>query len=82
MSFDYSKLCGRIAEKNLTRGEVARLMGISGNTLISRMKNRSYFNSQEIEKLCGILDIDALEISLYFFTPRVEVSKHSDAVVS
>lgn len=75
MSFDYSKLCGRIVEKNLTRGEVARLMGISGNTFISRMKNRSYFNSQEIEKLCGILDIDAAEISLYFFTPRVEVSK-------
>ena len=75
MSFDYSKLCGRIVEKNLTQGKVAQIIGMSGNTFTRRIKNRSYFDSYEIEKLCRALDIDAAEIGLYFFTPRVEVSK-------
>lgn len=80
MSFDYSKLCGRITEKNLTQGRVAQIIGMSGNTFTSRIKNRSYFDSHEIEKLCKTLDIDATEIGLYFFTPRVEVSKQNKTI--
>lgn len=77
MTFDYSKLIGRIREKGLTQGKVAQRIGVSDNTFTSRIKSRTYFCSAEIEEICKLLDIGSSEIGAYFFTPSVEVSKQN-----
>ena len=72
--FDYSKLSGRIKEKQKTREELRRITGIPLSTLstkINNSKGNGYFSPTEIFKLSAALDIPSCDIGLYFFTPKV-----------
>ena len=69
--FDYSKLKGRIKEKNLTQEELANKIGINKSTISLRLNNQSSFIQDEIDKIIKILDIPAEEIKKYFFTEKV-----------
>ena len=71
--FDYSKLLGLLKERHHTQSELAKFLGISENCLTNKLKGRSKvaFSSPEISKICSFLEIDAADVSLYFFTPRV-----------
>ena len=69
--FVFLKLLGRIKERGLTQGQLAKLISISSNSLSSKLKGRSQFNPIEISNICHELDISNDEIGDYFFTPKV-----------
>lgn len=52
-----NRLVGKIAENGLTQGDVARALGVSANTFSARINGKSYFNTDEVERLCQILCI-------------------------
>jgi transcriptional regulator with XRE-family HTH domain len=72
MSFDYSKLCGKIKEMCNTQQQFAKLMGIARSSLSSKLNNNSEFTQQEINRALIILDISQCEIPEYFFKEKVQ----------
>lgn len=67
MPYDYSKLLGKMKEKNITQDILAKLIGLQPPTLSQKLNNKAKFKQAEISKICDVLDIDAGEIGLYFF---------------
>lgn len=72
MEFDHSKLAGRIKEKFGSQSALAKHLGWAESKLSNRMNNKKAFETDEILALCrpDCLDIEALEIPKYFFTPK------------
>ena len=77
MSFDYSKLNGKIREVCGTQNNFAHLLGIGRVSLSQRLNNRLEFSQEEIYKACDILHIDLCEIPAYFFAPNVQKSEQN-----
>ena len=48
-------LRSRLALRNMTQKDLARQIGISRNTMSSRMTGKSSFTLEEVEKICEIL---------------------------
>lgn len=71
LEFDFSKLQGRIIEKFGTRSAFAAAWGVADSFLSSRLNNKVYFDTPEIYEICELLDIQAEEIPVYFFTVKV-----------
>lgn len=67
MTYNYSKLIGRIAEKGFTRESLSENVGISPMSLYNKLHSKSYFNQLEIDKIAELLDIESAEIPFYFF---------------
>lgn len=67
MSFDYSKLCGKIKEVCRTQDEFARRMGLGRVSISMRLNNKLDFSNREIRNACDILGIPKDEIPSYFF---------------
>lgn len=65
--YDYSKLLGRLKEKNLTQDQLAVKIGISPASMNLKLNNKSPFKQNEILAICDVLDIDYSEIPAYFF---------------
>lgn len=75
MSFDYSKLKGRIRELYGTYDNIIPEISMSEATLSRRLNGKSYFNSEEILELSEVLGIVKDEIDQYFFkTDKEEIS--------
>lgn len=72
MAFDYSKLRGRIREVFSTQKAFADALGMSTVSLSSKLNNRVEFSQEEINKSCVLLDIEAANIPVYFFTVKVK----------
>lgn len=68
MSFEYSKLAGRIKEKFETQSKFAKAMGLSERSLSLKLNNRIGWKQHEIMKACELLSISVLEIHVFFFT--------------
>ena len=64
---------GRIIEKLGNLKTYAELLGISDTALSNKLSNKVPFNQDEILKSMGkeALDIEATEVSQYFFTQKV-----------
>lgn len=71
LTFDYSKLRGRIVEKYSTLSAFAQAIGISDGTLSSKMNSKTYFSNEEIVEACKLLGIQFEEVQSYFFTLKV-----------
>ena len=71
ISFDYSKLKGRIKEKCGLQKVFAEKLGITEATMTSKLNGDSSFTQMEICKACEILEISFDKISVYFFTQDV-----------
>ncbi len=57
----------RMALLGMNQKTLARRLGVSLNTLSSRMTGKSYFTLEEIERLCDVLEIrDPSEIMRIF----------------
>lgn len=69
--FDYSKLKGRMKEKNYTQEDGARDLSISKTTFNFKINNNSYFIQDEIFLLMDKLDIKKEKMKDYFFTLKV-----------
>lgn len=72
MSFDYSKLRGRIREKYGTEQKFAAAMGIGRVSLSSKLNNESDFTRKQMLRAAEVLDLDATQIPEYFFTAVVQ----------
>ena len=72
MAFDYSKLRGRIREVFSTQKAFADALGMSTVSLSSKLNNRVEFSQEEINKSCVLLNIEAANIPVYFFTVKVK----------
>lgn len=77
MSFNYSKLRGRIKEKYVTQENFAQKMGVSRTTLSQKLNNINEFTQQEINKAVELLDLPVEEIPIYFFVIEVQKSEHN-----
>lgn len=74
MSYDYSKLLGRIVEKVGTQGKFAERMGLSERSISLKLNGKLGWKQPEIIKACEILDISLEDIYPYFFTLKVQTN--------
>ncbi len=78
MTFDYSKLRGRIREVYGKYENLIPKISMSEATLSRKLNGKSYFDNQEILELSNALDIPSEERNLYFF--KVEVREGEQKV--
>lgn len=71
MSYDYSKLKGRIIEKFGSRGDFAKAIPISEKTLSSKLTGKTSWSQKQMMRVCEILAIPQYEIPAYFFATKV-----------
>ena len=75
LTFDYSKLRGRIVEMFGSQKEFSKAMNISQATLTSKLTGLTYFSQSEISRAGTLLRLEPESISSYFFPPKVEKTK-------
>lgn len=71
MTWDYSKLRGKIKEVCGTQDKLAAKIGIGKVSLSKRLNNQIDFEQEEIFKACDALGIEYADIPEYFFTEVV-----------
>lgn len=71
MSYDYSKLLGRIAEKCGTQLNFALAMGLSERSVSLKLNKHVSWKDTEIVKAIEVLGIPAKDIPEYFFKEKV-----------
>lgn len=69
--FDYSKLKGRMKEKEISQEDLATRIGKNKSTVSLKFNNQGQFTQEEIVNISEILEIPVQQISEYFFTKRV-----------
>lgn len=74
-TFDYSKLKGRIVEKFGTQGKFALANQLSDRSMSLKLNNGIGLSQEEILKWCSMLDIESVDIPLYFFNQKVSKMK-------
>lgn len=67
MTYNYSKLLGKIKECGLTQEQLAKEIGVNKATLSAKLNNKFNFNTDEMDAICEVLDISPEEIGSYFF---------------
>lgn len=67
MSFDYSKLRGKIKEVFGTEEKFAKALGIGRVSLSQRLNNSLEFTQMEMFDACDLLGVPREDISDYFF---------------
>lgn len=72
MSYDYSKLNGKIIEVCGTRNRFASLMGMAEATMSLKLNNKAAFKQTEIEKALEILHIKVADLGSYFFAKQAQ----------
>lgn len=71
MSYDYSKLLGRVKEVCGSNAAFAEKMSLSERSISLKLNGKVGWKQQEIEKACQVLDIASVDIGLYFFNQVV-----------
>ena len=72
MSYDYSKLNGRIVEKCGTKAAFARKIGLSERSVSLKLHNKVPWKQTEIQKSAEVLEFPISDIQSYFFTIKVQ----------
>ena len=72
MSYEYSKLLGKIKEKCGSQTVFATRMKMSERTMSLKLNCKRDWKQTEISKACEILDIKIDEIASYFFENNVQ----------
>ena len=72
MSYDYSRLKGKIIEKYGSNAKFAEDMDWSERTLSLRLNNKVAWKQPEIVKAIGLLSLDENDITGYFFKLKVQ----------
>lgn len=75
LKFDYSKLKGRIKEKNFTLNEFSNLIKISRTALYHKLEKDVEFTESEMFRICKVLNIEISDVNSYFFTPFVRIKE-------
>lgn len=58
---DRNKFKGAVARAGMTQNALAKEMGISNNTISSRVTGKSSFSVEEVDSICKILKIEDAE---------------------
>lgn len=66
--YNYSKLAGLMAEKDITQKGIAEALNKNECTLSAKFNNLTDFKASEISEICELLEIPAEQISYYFFS--------------
>ena len=74
MSYDYSKLLGRIVEKFGTQYNFPIAMGLSERSISLKLNNKVPWKNTEMHKAASLLEINLEDISEYFFNVEVHDS--------
>lgn len=61
---------GAVAKSGLTNRELARRIGISKNTLSSKVNGKSFFDTEQIDKICNVLGIEDDKIKVKIFLSK------------
>lgn len=72
MSFEYSKLRGKIKEVFNTQEAFAEAMEMSTTSISAKLNNKVTWSQKEIDKASEVLSIPKDKIPIYFFTPKVQ----------
>ena len=72
ISYDFSKLLGKIVEKYGKQESFAPALGISSRSLSLKVNNERYFKPNEISRAVDLLGLDPSDIPAYFFTAKVQ----------
>lgn len=72
MSFEYSKLRGKIKEVFNTQEAFAEAMETSTTSISAKLNNKTPWSQKEIDKASEVLSIPKDKIPIYFFTPKVQ----------
>lgn len=72
MSYNYSKLRGKIIEKFGTLGEFSKAMGWSERTNGLKLSGRVEWKQNEIMTATRLLDVKSEDIDIYFFDVEVQ----------
>nr|DAO49197.1 MAG TPA: Protein of unknown function (DUF739) [Caudoviricetes sp.] len=72
LEYDYSKLNGRIVEKCGTQKNFASKMGLTERSVSLKLNNKRPFNQEDIDRSLRVLNIPPEEISVYYFTKKVQ----------
>lgn len=72
MTYDYSKLNGKIVEVYNTRYRFAEAMGWSNHTMSCKLNNKVPWRQADIEKAVRLLSINKSDIGDYFFAVEVQ----------
>lgn len=72
--FDYSKLRGRIVEKYGSQRQFADAVGVSEQTITSKMNGRVAISQDDVITWSELLDIEAVDIGVYFFAYKLSNS--------
>jgi len=72
MTFNYSKLKGRIIEKFGNQSEFAKAMNCSERTMSLKLNNKIPWRQTEICRALELLCVPIEEVSEYFFIPKVK----------
>lgn len=67
MSFNYSKLLGKMRECDYTQEKLANAINMNKGTLNQKLNNKANFTAPEMDSICVLLNIPANEIGAYFF---------------
>ena len=70
MSYDYSKLRGRIVEKFGTIRKFADAMNMSYTSASNKLNNIVPWDQLEIEKAIELLEVEWLYVNEYFFAKQ------------
>ena len=73
MSFNYSKLLGKITEEYGTQYNFAMALGLSERSLSLKLNNKVRWKDTDIKKSCELLNIPVEEVGQYFFNLQVKV---------
>lgn len=72
MSYNYSKLKGRIVEFFDNQRNFAKAMELSERSISLKMSGKRAWKQTDITKACILLDIKEENIPLYFFNAKVQ----------
>lgn len=68
MTWNYSKLNGKICEVFGTQRKFAEAMGISEHSISKKLNGEVGWKQAEIKKACDVLNLKLVDIPIYFFT--------------
>lgn len=75
-----NEFLGALAKAGFTQRKLAELIGMSKNTLCSRVNGKSYFDTEEIDKICEALNIVSSRQKSEIFLSQS--SQNRDKIVS
>ena len=75
MLCDYSKLEGRIRQYYQTDEKFALAIGMGRGSLSAKLNNKSDFTRKQMLRAAELLEIEPIDIPLYFFQKKVQKSE-------